>query len=109
MPAHEQLGIERLRPGAEPGDRLDFALLGVINHDRRDAGKIDQIDLQDAERDAGGDPGIDRVAARLQDVETGRRGEVMASRDRMPGHRDRRAMGGVMRGRGHGVPPGNLR
>ena len=109
MLAHKKFGVERLWPSAEPGDGDDFALFGVIDHDRRDAGKIDQVDLQDAERDAGGDPGIDRVAARLQDVETGRRGEVMASRDRMPGHRDRRAMGGVMRGRGHGVPPGNLR
>src|ERR1041384_1687085 len=102
MLAHEEFGVERLWPGTEPGDRHDFALFGVVDHDRRDTGKIDKVYLQNPARDAGSAPGVDRVAARLQNIETGRRGKVMTGGDRVPGHGDRGAMGGIMRGRGPG-------
>ena len=91
--AHEELGVERARPGAEPGDRHDLALLGVVDHDRRDAGEIDEVDLQDAERDPGRDAGIDRVAAGLQYLEPGGGGEVMPGGDGVRGDGDGRAMG----------------
>ena len=92
MLAHEQLRVEGLWPGAEPSDRHDLLFVGEIDHDRRDTGHIDEIALQDAERDAGGAAGIDRVAAGLQNVEARGRREVMARRYRVPGHGDRRAM-----------------
>ena len=63
---------------------------------------IDEIALQHAERDAGGDPGIDRVAACLQDVESGGRGQVMPGRDGVAGDGDGRSMGG---GRHRLIPP----
>src|SRR4029079_6013438 len=75
--AHEKLGVERAWPGAEPGDRHGFALLGVVDHDRRDPGEIDEVDLQYAERDPGRDAGVDRVATGLQDLEPGSGGEGM--------------------------------
>ncbi len=93
MLAHEELGVERARPSAEPGDRDDLALLGVVDHDRRDAGEIDEVDLQDAERDPGRDAGIDRVAAGLQDLEPGGGGEVMPGGDGVRCDGDCRAMG----------------
>ena len=41
---------------------------------------------------AGRTPGVDRVAAGLQNLEPGGRGEVMAGGDRVAGHGDRRAV-----------------
>ena len=93
MLAHEELGIERLRPRTEASDRHDLLFVGEIDHDRRDAGDIDQIALQDAERDPGGAARIDRVAARLQNVEPGGRREIMARRDGVLRHGDGRPMG----------------
>ena len=90
--AHEQLGVERLGPGAEPGDRDHLAARGVIDHDRRHPGDIDQIALQDAERDPGRAAGVDRVAARFEDRKPGGGGEVVAGRDGVAGHRDGRAV-----------------
>ena len=92
MLAHKEFGVERLGPGAEPGDGDDLTLLGEVDHDRRHPGDIDQIALQHAERQAGRTPGVDRVAAGLQNVEPGGRGEVMAGGDRVAGHGDRRAV-----------------
>ena len=92
MLAHEQLGVERLRPGPEPGDRHDLAAVGEIDHDRRDAGDIDEIALQHAERDAGGAAGIDRVAAGFEDRKPGGGGEIVAGGDGVAGHGDGRAV-----------------
>ncbi len=105
MLAHEQFGVERFGPRPEAGDRHHLALLGEVDHDRRDASDVDQIALQHAERDAGGDPGIHRVAARLQYVEPGGRGEIMPGSDGVAGYGDGRAMGGIMRSCGHDVSP----
>ena len=102
MLALEQLGVERLRPGPEPGDCHDLARLGMVDQDRRDAGAIDEVALHDAERDAGGDPGIDRIAASLQDVEPGRRGQIMPGGDGVARDGDRRPMRDLV-GCGHGV------
>ena len=99
--AHEQLGVERFWPGAEPGDGQDLFFFGKIDHDRRDAGDIDEIALQHAECDPSGAPRIDRVAARLEDREPGGGGEIVAGRDRMSGHGDGRT---VRRWCGHGEP-----
>ncbi len=101
MLALKELRIERLWPGAEAGDRHDLLFVGEVDHDRRDTGDIDEIALQDAERDPGGAARIDRVAARLQDVEAGGRRQIMARRDGVPGDGDGRPMGCCL---GHGGP-----
>ena len=41
-------------------------------------GDVHEFRLHDAERDAGRDPGVDRIAARLQDLEAGLGREIMA-------------------------------
>ncbi len=64
---------------------------------RRDAGEIHLVGLQHADRDAGRDAGVDRVAARLQHLEAGVRGEIVSGRNDVLGSHDGQAF------RGHGV------
>ncbi len=90
--ALEQLGIERLWPGSEAGDRHHLLFVGEVDHDWCHTGDIDEIALQDTECDPGGTAGIDGVPTGLQDVETGRGGEIVARRDRMLRHGDGRPM-----------------
>ncbi len=92
MLAHEQIGGQRLRPPAEAGDALDRSVREP-DHDRRHAGDIDQVRLQHAQAHAGGHTGVDRVAARLQDGEARRRGQIMAGRNGMAGAVNTRTMG----------------
>jgi hypothetical protein len=93
MLALEELWIERLRPRPEAGDGHDFLLLGEIDHDRRNAGDIDEIALQNPERNAGSATGVDRIAAGLQYVEPGDGGEIMPRRNGVPGDGDGRPVG----------------
>ncbi len=67
----------RLRPGAEPGDRDDLVAFGEIDHDRRDPGKTDIFRLQHGERHAARAPGVDRVAAGLENLEGCLRRQIM--------------------------------
>jgi len=92
MLSHEKLWVERVWPRSETGDRYYLLLLGEVDHDRCHTGDIDEVALQDTQRDPGGTTGIDRVAAALQDVKPGGCSEVMARRDRVLCHGDGRPM-----------------
>ncbi len=99
--ALKELRVEGPWPGAETGDRHDLLFVGEVDHDRRDPGDIDEIALQDTERDPGSAARIDRVAAGLQNVEACGRRQIVARRYGVPGHSDGRPMGGCC---GHGDP-----
>ena len=99
--AHEKLRVERLRPWTEASDCHHLLLVGEIDHDRRDTGDVDEIALQDAERNPRGATRIDRVAACLQDVEPRGRREIVTRRNRVLRDGDRRPM---RRWCGHGEP-----
>ncbi len=86
-------GSSALGQGPSPAIVITSRLVGVIDHDRRHPGDIDQIALQHAERNPGGAAGVDRVAARFEDRKPGGGGEVVAGRDGVAGHRDGRAVG----------------
>ena len=102
MLAHEQFGVERFRPSAEPFNSHDLAALGVVDHDRRDAGDVDQVALQNTKRDPGGAARVDRVAACFENREPrGGGGEIMAGGNGVAGHRDGRT---VRKWCGHGRP-----
>ena len=68
-----------LRPGAD--------------HDRRHAGHVHLVGMQHGQRDAGGTAGIDRIATRLEDRETGGGGEIMAGGDGVTAAVERRTHG----------------
>ena len=63
---------------------MHLAVLRRVDDLRRDAAEIHLVGLQHADRDAGRDAGVDRVAARLQDLEPGVRREIMSGRDDVP-------------------------
>ena len=92
MLALKQLGIERLRPRTETGNCHDLLLVGEVDQDWCNTGDINQITLQDTERDPGGTAGIDSVSAGLQNVKTGCGSEIVARRDRMLRNSDGRPM-----------------
>ncbi len=92
MFAHEKLRIERARPMAQAGNGFNCAIRQPQD-DRRHPGEIHQVGLQNAERDAGGAAGVDRVATGLQDREAGHRCEIMPGRHRVAGAID----GGTIR------------
>ena len=74
---HEQIGRDRLRPPAQPGDALGRAV-GQPDQDRRHTGEVDQIGLQHPQRDPRRHTGVNRVAARLQNGKPGRGRQIMA-------------------------------
>jgi hypothetical protein len=94
MLAPEILDRRRLGPRAEAVDVHDLALFREVDHERRNAGEVDAIGLQHAERDAGGDAGIDRIAAGLENLETGVRGGIVTGGDHVLRAGDRRTIGG---------------
>jgi hypothetical protein len=96
----EQIGRNGFRPVAETGDGLQRAV-GEADHDRGHPGDVHQVRQQHAERDASGTPGVDRVAARLEDREAGGGGEVVPGGDAVPCAVEGGAAGGA-----HGVPFG---
>ena len=57
-------------PPAQAADRHDLVLLGQVDHDRRHAGKLHHIAVDNTQRHSRRNPGIDRVAAGLQNVES---------------------------------------
>ena len=91
---HEIVGRHQLGPHAQAADRENLPALGVVEDDRRHAGDIDEVALQHAERDAGGDAGVDGVATRLQHRKSRVRRQVVARRDDMATGRDHRPVRG---------------
>ena len=89
----EVVARDRLRPGAETGNREDAIVGGGIDDDRRDAREVHVFGLHHAERDAARDAGVDRVAARLQNLKAGLGGQVLAGGDHVARPHDGRAMG----------------
>ena len=87
------VGRHQLRPDAEAADREDLAALGMVEDDRRHARDVDDVALQHAERDARGHPGVDGVAARLQNLKPGMRRQVVARGDDVPPAADHRPVG----------------
>ena len=63
------------------------------DHDRRHAGDVHLVGMQHGQRDAGGAAGVDRIAARLEDREAGRGGEIVAGRDGVPAAIEGRTVG----------------
>jgi hypothetical protein len=74
----EKIGRYRARPGAQAADSQYLARVGAIDHDRRHAGDVHQIAVQDAQRNARRDPGVHGIAASLEYDKRGMRGAVMA-------------------------------
>jgi len=90
--AHEHLRIEFLGPPAQPVDGDDLLLGGRVEDDRRHARDVDDVGLDHAEHHAGRAARVDRVAAGLQDLESGMRRQIVTGRDHMARAGDRRAM-----------------
>ena len=76
----ELLDVERLRPPAEAGDRHRLVAVGQVDQHRRDTGELDLVAVHDPERDAAGNAGVDRVAARPQDRMRRLGSEILAGR-----------------------------
>ncbi|MDT4824057.1 hypothetical protein FQZ97_573000 [compost metagenome] len=90
----------RLGPIAQARDAGHAARAGLVDQDGRDAAEVHDVALHDAQRDPGRHARIDRVAAGLQDVHAGLRGQVVASRDHVvqAGQRGPHGGGGAARG-----------
>ena len=110
--APEECRGGRRRPDAEPVDRHHLAALGKADHDRRDAGDVDDVALQHPERDPGRDAGVDRIAARFEDEKAGVRRRIMAGRDHVTVARQHAAMSRNLRSLAladHVNPPGSAK
>ena len=110
--APEECRGGRLRPDAKPVDRHHLAALGKADHDRRDAGDVDDVALQYPERDPGRDAGVDRIAARFEDEKTRMRRRVMPGRDHVTVARQHAAMSRNLRSLAfadHVNPPGSAK
>ena len=81
------------RPPAKPADRHHPLFLGEVDHDRRDPRELHHVAVDDAEGDSGRDPGVDGVAARLEDLVAGLRCQVVAGAHHVVG-----AMNGGLHG-----------
>src|SRR4051812_10226709 len=81
----EEVRRNGLGPHAETVDAVNFLFLGEVNDQRRNAAETHFVGLQYAHRDAGGDPRVDRIAARFKDLESRVRREVMARRNDVAG------------------------
>ncbi len=92
VPLHEVVRCNRLGPHAEPIDAMHFLVLRRIDDLGRHSGEIDLVGLQHPDRNARGHAGIDRVAAGLQDLEAGMRGEIMSGGNDVPGSHDGQAV-----------------
>jgi hypothetical protein len=68
-------------------------IIGAVDDDRRHAGEVHVFGLHHAQRDAAGDAGVDRIAARFQDAEARLGGEVVAGGHHVARPHDGRAMG----------------
>ena len=79
--------------GPRPGMVTTRSVLGGIDDDRRHAREVHVFGLHHAERDAAGDAGVDRIAARLQDPKAGLGREVLAGGHHVARPHDGRAMG----------------
>ncbi len=86
----EVIGGDAARPATETADRPHLPVVNTIEHDRRDPAEIGVLRLHDIQAKPRRDPGVDRVAASLQDAHR------RCCRQRMPGRR-------------HVMPPGNGR
>jgi hypothetical protein len=93
VPAPEEVARDRLWPRTQAGDGDHAVLGGAVNDDRRHAGEVHVFGLHHAERDAAGDAGVDRVAARLENAEARLGGEVVAGGHHVARPHDGRAMG----------------
>ena len=89
----EEVALDRLRPGAETGDREDAIVGGGIDDDRRHPREVHIFGLHHAQRDAPRDPRVDGVAARLQDPKAGLGCQVLAGGHHVARPHDGRAMG----------------
>ena len=89
----EQFGPHGLRPDPDTVDHQNRVGTGQADHDRRNTGDIDELALQDANRQPCGDARIDRVAARVQDFEPRLRCKIVTGGNRVPGSHDNRAVG----------------
>ncbi len=78
MVTDERLDVQRPGPPAQAGDRHGLVAVGQVDQHRRNAGELDLVAVHDAERDAAGDTGVDRVAAGAQDRMRRFGGEILA-------------------------------
>ena len=69
------------RPAAHAGDRPGLTAIRQVNDHRRDPGDTHLIAVDDAEREDGGDTGVDRVAAAFEHLESGQGRQIMAGAD----------------------------
>jgi hypothetical protein len=90
-PVSEVLERGAARPDPQPGDRRHGAPLRLVEHDRGDSRETDDVRMHDAEADTRGDPGVDRIAARLEDPVRRQRGQRMAGGDGVVGAESLRA------------------
>ena len=76
--------VEARRPMPKAIDRLGLAHAGLEHHDRRDAAEVGEVTLDDVQRDAGGDPRIDRAPAAREHAQAGDGREVVARAHHVP-------------------------
>ena len=90
---YETLDACVFRPPAQAADRHNLVLLGQVDHDRRDAGKLHHIAMDNAQCHSCRNPGIDRVAAGFQDVESSLGRQKMTGGHHVSGAIDHRLVG----------------
>ena len=91
MLAPEILRGRRLRPGAEPANRVDSARLRVVEDRRRHAADIGHVGLEHIGAEPGRDPGVDRVAAHFQYANGRHRSQIVTGRGHIVTSGDGRA------------------
>ena len=74
-------------------EHLDLAGLGRVEHRRHLARRADQMRLDDLQDEAGGDAGVEGVAARLQHRHAGGGGQPVSRGDDAEGAEDFRPCG----------------
>ena len=93
MPDDEMIRRDGRGPGADAVDRMYAAVTGGVDHLRSNTAEVYPVGLEHPDGDAGSDAGIDRVAARFEDLESGMCRKVVAGGDDMPGAHDGRTSG----------------
>ena len=91
--AVEVLDAGGLGPDANAADHVALIGFGEVDHHRGDAAEADELAFQHVDREAGGDAGIDGVAAGFQDLQAGKRGVVVAGHHDVVARHDVGAMG----------------
>ena len=76
------------RPPAETAHGHHPLLFREVDHDRGDAGELHHVAVHHAEREPGRHPGVDGVAAGLEDLVAGLRREVVAGAHHVVGRVD---------------------